>query len=173
MIKTLRKLMVKGIHQETGRMLVATDNNYTKPAYPYYSYKFTTLRQNVGEGGVYKEGFDKSTDPKFKHDLVTTLEFQPKVVMSFNAYSNDLVEAQDEILKAWEWFKLKGRRLLSKENIVVVDVGNIQDRSTYMVGAYEFRQGFDVEFRVLHQFSDRSETIESYTINGKIEGGKE
>lgn len=172
MIKKLRDTFVKNLHEDTGLLVVDTDSNHKKPMYPYYSYKFTTLRQNVGEGGALREDFDTSTDPKFKYDVVNTLEFQPKVVMSFNAYSDDLIDCQDAILKAWEWFRFRGRRLLSYENIVVVDVGDIQDRTVHLVGAYEYRQGFDVEFRVLHRMTDRSETIESYKINGKIEGGR-
>lgn len=173
MIKKLRETFIRELSKETKCLIVQTDNNFKKPEYPYYSYKFTTFRQNVGEGGVYKEGFDKSTNPDFKHDVVTTLEFQPKVIMSFNCYSNDDFEAEDYILKAWEWFKLKGRRILSDKNIVVVvEVGDITDRTVFLVDNYEYRKGFDVEFRVLHNFSDRSETIETYKINGKIEGGR-
>lgn len=172
MIKKLRKTLIKGIADETGLLVVQTDNNFKKPKYPYYSYKFTTMRQNTGEGGVYKEDFDKSLDARFKYDVVTTLEFQPKVIMSFNCYSDDEFEVEDYILKAWEWFKLKGRRILSDENIVVVEVGDITDRTVFLVDNYEYRKGFDVEFRVLHEFSDRSETIENYKINGKIEGGR-
>ena len=172
MIKKLRETFIKELNKETNLLIVQTDNNFKKPKYPYYSYKFITLRQNVGEAGVYKESFDKSLDPRFKYDLVTTLEFQPKVIMSFNCYSDDEFEVEDYILKAWEWFKLKGRRILSDENIVVVDVGDIADRTVFLVDNYEYRKGFDVEFRVLHEFSDRSETIEEHIINGKIEGGR-
>lgn len=172
MIKKLRETFIKELNKETNLLIVQTDNNFKKPKYPYYSYKFTTMRQNVGEGGVYKENFDESLDLRFKHDVVTTLEFQPKIIMSFNCYSNDDFEAEDKILKAWEWFKLKGRRILSEENIVVVDVGDITDRTVFLVDNYEYRKGFDVEFRVLHKFSDRSETIETYKVDGKIEGGR-
>lgn len=172
MIKKLRETFVKELSKYTGLLVVQTDNNYKKPKYPFYSYKFTTLRQNVGEGGVYKEGFAKSLDKRYNYDVVTTLEFQPKVIMSFNCYSEDEFEAEDYILKAWEWFRLKGRSILSDENIVVVEVGDIGDRTVFLVDNYEYRKGFDVEFRVLHQFSDRSETIETYKIDGKIEGGR-
>ena len=86
--------------------------------------------------------------------------------MSFNAYSDDLEECQDAILRAWESFRFKGRRILGDINYVVVNVGDIQDRTVYLTGKYEYRQGFDVEFRVLHQMEDRAETIESYKIQG-------
>lgn len=172
MIKKLRKAFVKGLYEDTGLQVVMTDNNHKKPEYPFYSYKFTTLRQNVGEAGVLKEDFEKSLDPRFKYDVVETLEFQPNVIMSFNSYSLDYEECEHYILKAYEWFKLRGRRLLSYENIVVVDVSNITDRTIVLVDNYEYRLGFDVTFRVFHEFSDMFENIDSYKINGKIEGGR-
>lgn len=169
MIKDLRDLFVKGIYEDTGLLVVPTDNPNKKPKYPYFSYKFTTLRQNIGEAGVFEDDFVKSTDKRFKYDVRTTATFQPKAIVSFNCYSDDLIDSQEQILKAWEWFKLKGRRILADKNIVVVDVGNIQDRSIVLVDNYEYRQGFDVEFRVLHQFEDRIETIEKYKIEGGFE----
>lgn len=172
MIKNLRDLLVKGIYEDTGLIVVPTDNPNKKPKYPYFSYKFITLRKNVGESGVYKDDFVESLDKRFKYDVRTTATFQPKTIISFNCYSDDLIETQENILRAWEWFKLKGRRILANNNIVVVDVGNIQDRSIVLVDNYEYRQGFDVGFRVLHEFSDRFENIDSYKIDGKFEGGK-
>lgn len=166
MIKLLRNTLVKELNKETGYLIVRTDNSGKKPKYPFYSYKFTTLRQNTGDGGVLKERYEPSLDKDFKYDVVNTLEFQPKAIMSFNAYSDDLEECQDAILRAWEWFRFKGRRILGDINYVVVNVGDIQDRTVYLTGKYEYRQGFDVEFRVLHQMEDRAETIESYKIQG-------
>lgn len=172
MIKELRNLLVKGINVETNLQVVPTDSNNKKPEYPYYSFKFISLRKNVGEGGVFEESFDKSLDPRFKYDVKNTIKFQPEVIMSFNCYSDDEWECEDFILKAFEWFRLKGKRLLALKNIVVVDVGDIGDRTILLVDNYEYRKGFDVKFRVLHEFSDRSETIEEHKINGKIEGGR-
>lgn len=166
MIQKLRNLIVKGLKEDTGLICVDTDNPHKKPSYPFFSFKFTTIRQNVGEAGVYEDDFVESLDKRFKYDVRTTATFQPKTILSFNCYSNDLVKSQEQILKAWEWFKLKGRRLLAHNNIVVVDVGNIQDRSIFLVDNYEYRQGFDVEFRVLHQFENRTETIEEHKIKG-------
>lgn len=172
MISKLRNAFVRALYEDVGLPIVITDNNHKKPEYPFYSYKFTTLRQNVGEAGVYKETFEKSLDERFKYDVVNTVEFQPNVIMSFNSYSLDYEECEYYAFKAFEWFKLRGRRLLSYENIVVVDVSNITDRTIMLVDNYEYRMGFDVTFRVLHEFSDRFENIDSYKINGKIEGGK-
>nr|DAS84191.1 MAG TPA: tail completion protein [Caudoviricetes sp.] len=172
MIKKLRETFVKELNEETNLLVVQTDSNNKKPKYPYYSYKFITLRQNTGEGGVLKESFESSLNQNFKYDMVSTIEFQPKSIMSFNAYSDDLEECEEAVIKAWEWFRFKGRRILSDANYIVVNVGNITNRTVLLGEDYEYRYGFDVEFRALHEFSDRSETIEEHKINGKIEGGR-
>lgn len=168
MIKKLREAFVKELNEETNLLVVQTDSNHKKPKYPYYSYKFITLRQNTGEGGVLKESFESSLNQNFKYDVVSTLEFQPKSIMSFNAYSDDLEECEEAAIKAWEWFRFKGRRILSDANYIVVNVGNITDRTALLGEAYEYRYGFDVEFRLVQEIKDRMETIESYKIEGGI-----
>lgn len=168
MIKKLRETFVKELNEETNLLVVQTDSNHKKPKYPYYSYKFITLRQNTGDGGVLKESFESSLNQNFKYDVVSTLEFQPKSIMSFNAYSDDLEECEEAVTKAWEWFRFKGRRILSDANYIVVNVGNITDRTALLGEAYEYRYGFDVEFRLVQEIKDRTETIESYKIKGGI-----
>ncbi|UHR03262.1 hypothetical protein LV469_02940 [Peptoniphilus sp. GNH] len=168
MIKKLRESFVKELNEETNLLVVQTDSNHKKPKYPYYSYKFIILRQNTGEGGVLKESFESSLNQNFKYDVVSTLEFQPKSIMSFNAYSDDLEECEEAAIKAWEWFRFKGRRILSDYNYIVVNVGNITDRTVLLGEAYEYRYGFDVEFRLVQEIKDRTETIESYKIEGGI-----
>lgn len=163
-ITKLRQLIASNLSKDTGIMVVHTDSNAPRPEYPFYSYKFTTVRQNQGESGNLKRSFEKSEDTHFKYDYVETLEFQPKVIMSFMCYAKDVEDCEKISYKAWEWFRLKGRRILANENIVVVNVGDIQDRTTLLITNYEYRQGFDVEFRILHEFEDRMETIENYKI---------
>ena len=168
MIQTIRNVIVSGISKDTSLLVVDTDNSHKKPPYPYYSYKFTTLRKNSNEAGNLNYYFEKSTDERFRNDYIEELSFQPSVVISFNSYSKDIVQCQENILKAWEWFKLKGKQELANNNLVVVDLSNIQDRTIQIADFYEYRQGFDVEIRYLHKFDRRLETIEEKEIKGEI-----
>lgn len=167
MIKTLRQLVVKGMYEDTGLVVVDTDNSHKKPPYPFYSFKFMTLRQNVGEDGVESRHFEPSLNPNFKHDYIEEITFQPKVIMSFNAYADDIVACQEWAYKAWEWFRFQSRQLFAENNIKVVIVGNMTDRSIYIADYYEYRVGFDVEFRIVHRIENRTETIEHYKFNQK------
>ena len=168
MIRTIRKLFVKGLHDELGIITVDTDNNIKKPDYPYFSFKYTTLRQNSIEAGNKTYYFDKSENENFENDYVENISFNTKIIMSFNAYSNDILECQEVALKAWEWFKHKSKTLFSDNGIKVVTVGNIQDRTAFLVEEYEYRQGFDIEFRVIHSIENRNETIEEWKMEGEI-----
>lgn len=167
-LSNIKKLIVKGINDDTGLLVVDTDNNYRKPNYPYYSLKFLTARQNDGEMGNYDIEFVESLNPDFTYDVLESLEYQPKVIISFNCFGDDITEVQDYIYKAWEWFRFIGRFQLKRENYVVVDVGNITDRTVLLVDNYEYRQGFDVVVRVLHRIENRIENIEDYKIKGEI-----
>lgn len=168
MIRTIRELLVKGLYEDVGVLAVDTDNPHKKPEYPYCSFKVTSVLQNSIELGNIRHYFAESEDKNFKYDYVEELSYQPKIMMSFNAYSNDILECQEVALNAWEWFKHKSKNLFSDNNILVVSVGNVQDRTVFEGVNYEYRNGFDIEFRVVRSIESRSETIEEYKVEGEI-----
>ena len=164
MIRDLKNLIVKDIHEMTGLTVVDTDNPRKKPPYPFYTLKFTSIqRDKVEEGNLY-EDFVDSTDDRFTYDVLYTLARQPKAIISFNCLSNDILETQDYIMKAWDYFKFYGYESLKASNFVVVNVTDIQDRTIFDGVNYEYRQGFDVEIRFLHTMDKRIENIETYKI---------
>lgn len=165
MIMTIREVIVSGLKGYTGLQTIDTDSNIRRPNYPFYSFKFTTLLQKDKGEGNFLNDFPKSLDPKFKYDFRETYQHQPYYVISFNAYSDNLIECQDKIQRAWDWFKQAGYQDFKDKNYVVVDVGNISDRSVFKDVTFEYRYGFDVRVRYLHEIERRSETIESYKIN--------
>lgn len=164
MIRDLKNLVVKDLHKLTGLTLVDTDNPNRKPAYPFYSMKFTSIqRDEVMQGNMY-EDFVESKDPRFTYDVLYTLARQPKAIISFNCLSDDLMEVHEMVSKAWEYFTFYGTESLKSHNFVVVNVMDIQDRTAFDGVNYEYRQGFDVEIRFLHTMEKRMENIETYKI---------
>nr|WP_072537073.1 hypothetical protein [Anaerococcus mediterraneensis] len=162
MIGKLKKEIVKGLNSYTGLEVVDTDNNYRRPERPFYSYKIMSIKTNVSGEGNYSEDFPKSLDERFKHDYKEMVELQPQVVISFNCYSDDIAECMDKIYLAWDYFKHGGRGELALENIVVVRVEDITDRTIVFGDRYEYRYGFDVELRFLHEIERIRPTIETY-----------
>ena len=154
-ISDIRNTIVKGIKEYTGFITVDTDNPHNKPKYPYYSYKMTSL--------YVPDQFTGTLGQINKIDTIEqSLVLQPKMTISFNSYSDDVVEANQAALKAWEWFKFVGYLKLKDKNIIVVDVMSIQDRTVMLVDDYEHRQGFDVVFRTTHTIEREIETIEKF-----------
>lgn len=169
MIETIRNQIVKGLYEHTGCLVVNTDNNERKPEYPFISYKITSLNLPSGEAGAYTFNYSKSKTEGFNYDLIEDIELQPQMVISLTVYDKSLAEAQELALECWEWFKLVGRQNLKDINVTVVEVSQIQDRTTHLVDYYEYKQGFDVNLRWLHKFNRQVANIETYKIEGGIE----
>ncbi len=162
MIGKLKEEIVKGLHAYTGLRVVDTDNNFRRPNKPFFSYKITSIKTNANGEGNYSADFPKSLKSEFKHDYREKVELQPQVVISFNCYSDDIAECMDKIYQAWDYFKHGGNDLLALENIVVVRVEDISDRTIVFGDRYEYRYGFDVELRFLHEIERIRPTIETY-----------
>lgn len=165
MIGKLKEEIVKGLNSYTGLEVVDADNNHRRPNKPFYSYKITSIKTNASGEGNYSEDFPKSLDERFKCDYRETVELQPQVVISISCYSDDIAECLDKTYLAWDYFKHGGNDLLALENFVVVRVEDITDRTVVLGDRYEYRYGFDVEFRFLHEIERRRETIEKYKFN--------
>lgn len=165
MIMTIRELIVTGLKGYTGLQAIDTDSNIRRPTYPFYSFKFISLLQDDDGEGNYYHDFPTSLDSRFKYDYREIFSHQPYYVLSFAAYSDSLIECQDAIQRAWDWFKHVSYQDFKDKNLVVVEVGNITDRTVFKDVAFEYRYGFDVRIRRLHEIERRTETIESYKIN--------
>lgn len=161
--RKIRNAIVKGLYDYLNVPVVPTDDVGDKPNYPYISYKFTTLKIPQGSHNLYKD-IVPSNDERFQYDIEYTREEQPKMIISMNAYSTDDVEAFQLALEMESWFKFQGYRFLKDNEIVVVNISNIQDRTIQIVDNYERRQGFDVAIRVMDIQKLRLETIEKSNI---------
>lgn len=165
MIGKLKKEIVKGLHAYTGLYVVDTDNNNRRVKKPFYSYKIIQIKTNISGEGNYSSDFPKSLDERFKYDYREKVELQPQVVISFNCYSDDIGECLEKTYQAWDYFKHGGNDLLALKNFVVVRTEDITDRTVVLGDRYEYRYGFDVELRFLHEIERRRNTIEEYKFN--------
>ena len=162
MIGKLKEEIVRGVNKHTGLRVVDTDNNFRRPNKPFFSYKITSIKTNANGEGNYSSDFPKSLKSQFKHDYRENVELQPQVVISFNCYSDDIEVCLEKIYQAWDYFKHGGNDELALENIVVVRVEDITDRTLVIGDRYEYRYGFDAELRFLHKIERIRPTIETY-----------
>ncbi len=173
----LRNAIVKLLYEHTKRPVVMLRQNADKPLnsektgidYPFLGYNFVATYINDKGTGNYKAINIDSKNPRFKVDLLESLELMSKFSMSFTAYSKDEVSSKDLAMTAWEFFKFRGYHLLARENLIVVDVMNVGSRDIFDIDDYERREGFDVIFRRFHKIESTLETIETYKIDKEVD----
>lgn len=118
------------------------------PLYPYVSYNvITPIVANNKQYCIDDEG------NTFK---------ELKQIWSFTVQSNDSTESQILAAKAFDWFSYNGNTFLSDNNIVAQSVTNITNRDNLLSVGYEYRNGFDVTFNLMHK-------IENLKYDGEIE----
>lgn len=143
MIRTRNK-MIKLLNQHLGKPVVPNNETENRPAYPYVDYSITTVTNDAGEGNYsFKNGEDK-------------VELQKKLSLSINTYSRDEVESYNLCKQAWNFFK----HIVSMDDLTVVDLKEIMNRSILEVDKYEFRYGFDLFIRFDDSIVNKTEGID-------------
>lgn len=70
---------------------------------------------------------------------------------SFTVQSDKDSEASDIAIRLYDWFQLQGYLCLTDNEIVVERISDITNRDNMISVAYEYRYGFDVDFRMRHE----------------------
>lgn len=166
-MQALKNKIIKGLNEYMGCNIVPTDTAARKPEYPYLSYKITSPIENSGGFSLINK-LVPSESEAFDYDIEVVRQEQAHFSLSVNAYSMDDDEACGFAIKAADWFKFMGYEYLISCNIVIVNVGNVGDRTAQIVDDYERRYGFDVRCRTARAIRKRVETIERHNFNSKI-----
>ena len=135
--------------------------NQTAPApnYPYVAYTITTtIERDGGTYGFFDDG---------KHYK------QMNQIWSFTVHSNDQTECNNLALDAYDYFAHHAYNFLSDNNISVIDITNMTSRDNLITAEYEYRQGFDVKFGLMHVIEPTEEEADGYiehvTLHSSIE----
>lgn len=172
-IRELRNQIIYKLYQYMGIPVVPQDQIQPKPAYPYMTYKFIVPYSHLGHQGNISHKLIPSNDERFIYDVEESLEVQPQMTLSLNAYCKGEQDSQmiayETAKKAMDWFKHAGYQDLLDMNVVVVDIKAFGDRTVFIVDDYEARVGFDVIMRTTDTIKRRFETME--TIDIDIEEG--
>ncbi|CAM4012640.1 LIC_12616 family protein [Mesobacillus zeae] len=154
------KEVIARIKLDTGVQIVKGNTIAPQPARPFGIYNLTSpYIKGRGRGAVtqYKEGtsiFEKRTE-------------QYKFTISFSFYAGNVETTIESAYKVHQWFLFLGQGFIRDKNMAVVSVGNIQDRTTFLVDEYEYKHGFDVQLRATsEQIRQLAETIETINIGG-------
>jgi hypothetical protein len=154
------KSIITQLYRDTGlRVIQANTNASTPPPLPYATYNIIApyiKERGNGNISVYIDG----NDTYLKRDE------QYKITISFNVYSDQNESTIDWAIKLRQWFLFLGSEFIRNLNIVVVNVGNIENRTVFLLDSYEYKYGFDVQLRLTDEQVKPIETIETITLGG-------
>lgn len=146
--------IVSGLSDYLGIRVIEMNPGGKIPPYPFATYEFT-------DPGDTEDGFPVviRTGDQIKH--METVEF----TVSFHIYSESKAECIEYALKARDWFRGPGHQALKDAvNVVIIDVGSVDNRDLQIGNEWERRNGFEVDFRTVNTIEFPIETIDRATI---------
>lgn len=151
--------IVDGLKRYVGCEVVRANQNGAIPAYPYGAYTITTpVQSRSGTHSVAADG---------------TRYMSYSQVWSFTWQADDPDVCMEAAMRAWDWFSVAGLVHLSDNGIVVLRLGNINNRDNLISIQYEHRNGFDVTFRLLHTVTMTENEVGGYIETANIEQKEE
>lgn len=131
------------------------------PPYPYVTINCLT---------PYKKDMDIVGGTKIRQTVNNKVQVisteQPKMIFSIMAYSDNLSQCLQVLRDTLDWIKTTNQQYLRKRGIVVVDVGNVGDRSVFLEVDYQYCWGFDTTIRVFDSVTTEINPIDSVEITG-------
>jgi hypothetical protein len=153
------KDMIARIKQDTGITIIKANTTYKPPPLPYGVYNITSSYvKERGRGAITQYADDTGSYEK-RSD-------QYRMTISFNVYAEDNETTMELAFKLHQWFLFLGSTYLQDNTLAVYQVGNIEDRTTFLVDSYEYKHGFDVQLRLTDEQVRAIETIEKVNIGG-------
>lgn len=135
--KAIRSAIARGLKGALNIPVIEMNGGGKIPAGSFFTYDFPD-----GFGGA--TGQPVITQQNSEEHRRETVTF----TVSFNSYADLSEDSIENAMRARDWFKATGRELLKDTlDIIVIEIGEIQNRDINIGEEWERRQGFDVEFR--------------------------
>jgi len=147
------------IYKDTNIKLILANQDASRHDLPFATYNITSpYIKDVGYANItYEDTGDK---------LIKKRDEQYKITISFIIHAGSEETAIDLANKVRQWFLFYGEDYIRDLNIAVVSVGNVENRTTFMVDTYEYRHGFDVQLRLSDEQAREVEYFDKIEING-------
>jgi hypothetical protein len=158
MIDIIKNIIAKA-YQDTGLRIIQANTTAPKPPLPYAVY-------NITAPYVKDRGQPNVTARDEGEELYLQYEEQYLVTISFNIYADKNESTIDWAMKLRQWFLFWGQDFLQENGIAVVNVGNIENRTTFLVDSYEYKHGFDVQLRMTQTAEMPAEWFNTVTFKG-------
>lgn len=148
------------LREEKDCRLIWANPHAPTPPKPYGVFNMTARVSDYRDAIETAERLDR-----YEHRQITQT-----VSLTFRGRNNDMLrEANDIAEHARRWLSLWGEPVLSRNNLVVHELGQINDRTTFIVDSFDYKVGFDVTFRtmqtdVYRKLYQDNQTTENYDI---------
>ncbi|WP_301171033.1 phage neck terminator protein [Brevibacillus nitrificans] len=154
--KAIRSTIVRGLASHLGLPVIELNGGGDIPKTAFLTYDFD---QGIGES----KGFPVEFQEGSKIRQVETVPF----TVSFLSYADDKATSIENAMRARDWFKTTGYEVLKDTvNVVVADLGPVENRDVLIGVEWERRQGFDVDFRTIDETEMALVTIDKANVKG-------
>ncbi|KAF6584997.1 phage neck terminator protein [Paenibacillus sp. EKM211P] len=135
--KAIRSAIVRNLSSHLGIKVVELNGGGEMPKGAFLTYSYT-------DGPAEGRGFPVVTQENGKLVQRETVEF----TVSFLSYATDSADSITNALRAQDWLKTIGRDVLKDLDVVVFNIGSVDNRDILIADEWERRFGFDVDFRI-------------------------
>ncbi|MBY0085771.1 LIC_12616 family protein [Brevibacillus brevis] len=154
--KAIRSAIVQPLSAHLSLPVIEMNSGGDIPEGAFLTYDFSGPEDARGFPIEYQEGNN------LRH--VGTVSF----TVSFMSYADDKATSIENAMKARDWLKRDGRELLKdRVNVIVSEIGTIENRDVQIVDEWERRQGFDVTFRTTDVTVSEFIAIEKAKVKGE------
>ncbi|NNV04668.1 hypothetical protein [Brevibacillus sp. MCWH] len=157
---TAIKNMIAKIKADTDITIIQANQTAPKPPLPYAVY-------NITAPYVKDRGQPNMTPQERDGELYLNYEEQYLTTISFNVYADKNETTIDNAIKLRQWFLFVGQEYLQDNGIAVVNVGNIENRTTFLVDSYEYKHGFDVQLRMTQNIEVKTDWFDTVNFKGE------
>ena len=138
--------------------VIRADQMGELPSLPYVTYKVINDRKGVGRENI--EHVDG------ENELIEKRSQERNATISFNVYGTSHDNAFEVAKQLRKWFEWRGSLFLEEINVALVSVSAVDNRSVFLVDAYDEKYGFDVIIRYTE--SDDMKSTTSTRWNTKL-----
>lgn len=136
-VRDIRVAIKAGLEEALAVPVVAMNSGGDMPEGDFVTYHIVGGFESSGGQPV----ITQQTGQQYRRETVT-------FTVSFNCYADESDIAMLNAMRARDWFKSTGHeRLKDKLDVIVTEIGEIQNRDINIGEEWERRQGFDVDFR--------------------------
>lgn len=135
----LIKVTMEKLASDTGVTVIRADQMGDISELPYATCKILSDHKGVGRGDVQHIDGD--------NQLIEQRSQERNATISFNVFGISHDNAFEVAKQLRKWFEWRGSLFLDEINVALVSVSAVDNRSVFLIDAYDEKFGFDVIIR--------------------------